>query len=95
MLFLKDHAFVIGKAAGIADTTIMGFFPTTLFVRVFGIMFFFAIAQANGAIELLAKKMIAKFGANARLRQFSNSVIGNSFLFSFFHYYNNIVYLSI
>ena len=53
-------AFVIGKAAGIADTTIMGFFPTTLFVRVFGIMFFFAIAQANGAIELLAKKMIAK-----------------------------------
>lgn len=25
-------AFVIGKAAGIADTTIMGFFPTTLFV---------------------------------------------------------------
>ena len=34
----------------------MGYFPTTLFVRVFGIMFFFAIAQANGAIELLARK---------------------------------------
>ena len=43
-------AFLVGKAAGIADTTIMGFFPTTLFVRVFGIIFFFAIAQANGAI---------------------------------------------
>ena len=69
-------AFVIGKAAGIADTTIMGFFPTTLFVRVFGIMFFFAIAQANGAIELLAKKMIAKFGANARLMPFVLFYVG-------------------
>jgi len=60
-------AFVIGKFAGIADTKIMGFFPTTLFVRVFGVMFFFAIAQANGAIELLAKKMIAKTGRNVKL----------------------------
>ena len=64
------------RAAGIADTTIMGFFPTTLFVRVFGIMFFFAIAQANGAIELLAKKMIAKFGANARLMPFVLFYVG-------------------
>lgn len=62
--------FIIGKFAGIADTKIMGFFPTTLFVRVFGIIFFFAIAQANGAIELLAKKMIAKTGRNARLMPF-------------------------
>ena len=67
---------MIGKAAGIADTTIMGFFPTTLFVRVFGIMFFFAIAQANGAIELLAKKMIAKTGRNARLMPFVLFYVG-------------------
>lgn len=63
-------AFVLGKCAGLADTKIMGFFPTTLFVRVFGIIFFFAIAQANGAIELLAKKMISKTGRNAKLMPF-------------------------
>lgn len=69
-------AFLIGKAAGIADTKIMGFFPTTLFVRVFGIMFFFAIAQANGAIELLAKKMIAKTGRNTKFMPFVLFYVG-------------------
>ena len=68
--------FIIGKAAGIADTTLMGFFPTTLFVRVFGVLFFFAIAQANGAIELLAKKMIAKTGRNTRLMPFVLFYVG-------------------
>ncbi|SFO98492.1 transporter, UIT1 family [Oscillibacter sp. PC13] len=63
-------AFFLGKAAGLKDVAIMGFFPTTLFVRVFGILFFFAIAQANGAIELLAKKIIAKTGKNAKLMPF-------------------------
>ena len=69
-------AFLIGKAAGITDTTIMGFFPTTLFVRVFGVLFFFAIAQANGAIELLAKKMIARTGRNTRLMPFVLFYVG-------------------
>lgn len=63
-------AYLIGKFAGVKDTAIMGYFPTTMFVRVFGIMFFFAIAQANGAIELLAKKMISKVGRNAKLMPF-------------------------
>ena len=53
-------AFILGKIAGVKEVAIMGYFPTTLFVRVFGIMFFFAIAQANGAIELLARKMMPK-----------------------------------
>ena len=60
-------AFILGKIAGVKEVAIMGYFPTTLFVRVFGIMFFFAIAQANGAIELLARKMIAKTGRNTKL----------------------------
>lgn len=63
-------AYILGKIAGIADTKIMGFFPTTMFVRLFGIMFFFAIAQVNGAVELLAKKMISKTGSNAKLMPF-------------------------
>ena len=36
-------AFFLGKAAGLKDVAIMGFFPTTLFVRVFGILFFFPV----------------------------------------------------
>lgn len=32
-------AYLIGKFAGVKDTAIMGYFPTTMFVRVFGIMF--------------------------------------------------------
>ncbi|WP_418484663.1 SLC13 family permease [Dysosmobacter sp.] len=69
-------AFILGKIAGVKEVAIMGYFPTTLFVRVFGIMFFFAIAQANGAIELLARKMIAKTGRNTKLMPFFIFYVG-------------------
>lgn len=69
-------AYLLGKWVGMKDTAIYGLFPTTMFVRVFGIMFFFAIAQANGAIELLAKKMVKKGGANAKLMPFVLFYIG-------------------
>ncbi|TQI66656.1 SLC13 family permease [Clostridium sp. KNHs216] len=69
-------AFIVGKMAGIKETEIMGFFPTALFVRVFGIMFFFAITQVNGSIELLAKKLLAKVGKNAKLIPFFLFYVG-------------------
>lgn len=69
-------AYVVGKMAGIPDTKIMTFFPTTLFVRVFGIMLFFGIAQANGSLELLAKKMMTKTGKNAKLLPFFIFYVG-------------------
>lgn len=69
-------AYVVGKMAGIPDTKIMSFFPTTLFVRVFGIMLFFGIAQANGSLELLAKKMMTKTGKNAKLLPFFIFYVG-------------------
>lgn len=69
-------AYIIGKWAGLKDTAIYAFFPTTMFVRVFGIMFFFAIAQANGAIELLAKKLVSKMGSNAKLMPFFLFYVG-------------------
>ena len=62
--------FIIGRIAGIADAKLMGFFPTTLFVRVFGIMLFFGIAQSNGSLELLAKKIVNRTGRNAKLLPF-------------------------
>lgn len=63
-------AYFIGRIAGIPDVEIMKFFPTTLFVRLFGIMLFFGIARANGSLELLAKKMLKKTGKNIKLLPF-------------------------
>lgn len=68
--------YVLGKAAGIADIKIMGFFPTTLFVRLFGIMLFFAITQCNGTIEVLAKKMLSKTGNSLKIMPFFIFYIG-------------------
>lgn len=68
--------YIIGRIAGIPDAKLMGFFPTTLFVRVFGIMLFFGIAQANGSLELLAKKMMNKTGRNAKLLPFFIFFVG-------------------
>ena len=69
-------AYRVGKMAGMPDVKLMGFFPTTLFVRVFGIMLFFGIAQANGSLELLAKKMMTKTGKNAKLLPFFIFYVG-------------------
>ncbi|EGO64358.1 SLC13 family permease [Acetonema longum] len=69
-------AYLVGRMAGIPDAKLMGFFPTTLFVRVFGIMLFFGIAQANGSLELLAKKMMTKTGKNAKLLPFFIFYVG-------------------
>ena len=69
-------SYVIGRAAGISEVAIMGFFPTTLFVRVFGIMLFFGIAQSNGSLELLAKKLLTKTGSNIKLLPFYIFYVG-------------------
>ncbi|SFO98554.1 transporter, UIT1 family [Oscillibacter sp. PC13] len=60
-------AFLLGKLSGMDDAAIISHFPAAMFLRICGIMFFFAIFQANGAIELLAKKLLSKIGRSARL----------------------------
>ena len=69
-------AYLVGTMAGISDVKLLNLFPTTLFVRVFGIMLFFGIAQANGSLELLAKKMMNKTGKNAKLLPFYIFYVG-------------------
>lgn len=69
-------SFFLGKFAGISDTQIMNFFPTSLFVRVFGIMLFFGIAQSNGSLEMLAKKLLSKTGSNVKLLPFYVFYVG-------------------
>lgn len=58
--------YIIGRVNNLTDVAIMEFFPTTLFLRVFGIMLFFGIGQANGSLELLAKKMIKRTTRNVK-----------------------------
>ena len=62
--------YIIGRAGEYSDVEIFGFFPTILFVRIFGIMLFFGIAQANGSLELLAKKMLKRSTRNVKLLPF-------------------------
>ncbi len=63
-------AWVLGTITGIKQIEIFSFFPTTLFVRLFGILFFFSISQINGTIEILAKKILSKTGRNIKLMPF-------------------------
>lgn len=63
-------AWILGRVTGLTDVKIFGFFPTTLFVRLFGILFFFSISQINGTIEILAKKILSKTGRNVKLMPF-------------------------
>ncbi|SHI55405.1 Na+/H+ antiporter NhaD [Dethiosulfatibacter aminovorans DSM 17477] len=66
-LLALAFAYFIGRFEGLKDVEIMKLFPTTLFVRVFCIMLFFGIAQSNGSLELLAKKMLKKTTRNVKL----------------------------
>ncbi|NLJ78503.1 MAG: hypothetical protein GX329_04000 [Tissierellia bacterium] len=68
--------YIIGRIGGFTDVEIMAFFPTTLFVRVFGIMLFFGTVQANGAMELLARKLLSKTDSNIKLLPFYIFFIG-------------------
>lgn len=69
-------AFILGKVAGYTDLEIMKLFPATLFLRLFGIMFFFSISQVNGTIEVLAKKMLQKTGKAIKIMPFFIFYIG-------------------
>lgn len=69
-------AFFLGKFTGSTDAEIMKYFPTVLFVRLFCILFFFAIPQASGAIELLARKMVVRFKCNQKLMPFVLYFVG-------------------
>lgn len=69
-------ALMIGRLAGFTDTVIMGYFPSDLFIRLLCILFFFAIPQSNGAIELLARKMVSRFKCGQKLMPFVLYLIG-------------------
>lgn len=55
-------AMVVGMLVGMPQKEIVAGFNTSLFVVLLGSMFLFSIAQLNGTMDLLAKKLVALSG---------------------------------
>ena len=64
-------ALVLSRIAGTGDSSVIKGFSSSLFVTLFGISFLFAIAQENGTLELLAKKVVALCGNRQALMPFA------------------------
>lgn len=60
-------AFILGTVGGMDGTEIINGFGTSLFIMLLGVMFLFGVAQVNGTIELLAKKILAVTGRKSNL----------------------------
>ena len=60
-------ALILGKMAGIKDGAILASFSTSLFLRLLGVMLLFSIAQSNGTIERITKKVASFFGMAVKL----------------------------
>lgn len=60
-------AYIVGKMAGLTDAKIFSGFPSSLFLLIFGVMFLFGIAQDNGSLSLLVKKVLRLTGKQAWL----------------------------
>ena len=69
-------AFVLGLVMNIPDSIIIAGFGTSLFIMLFGVMFMFGVAQVNGTIELLAKKIVFFTGRKANLIPLSLYFVG-------------------
>lgn len=53
-------ALLLALFGGLTTSDIIAGFPTSLFLNLFGMFFFFSIAQANGSLDLLSKKVFQK-----------------------------------
>ena len=52
-------SLILARIAGISDKKVIGYFNSSLFIMLLGIMFLFCIAQNNRTLELLARKAIS------------------------------------
>lgn len=58
-LFGLAFAFLFGCfLAGMSPGKVMGMWPTKLFFQMFTVTFFYAFAQQNGTLELIARKLV-------------------------------------
>ena len=60
-------ALGLGRLAGISDKEIISGFNYSLFVMLLGVTYLFSLAQLNGCLDLLAKKVVALAGKRTYL----------------------------
>ncbi len=60
-------ALVLGRMAGISDKEIISGFNSSLFIMLLGVSYLFSLAQINGCLDLLAKKVVALAGERTYL----------------------------
>lgn len=69
-------AMILGLIFGIDTKEILSGFSSSLFIQMVGITYLFAIVQENGALELLAKKLVGLVGKRKALIPFVMYVLG-------------------
>ena len=60
-------ALILARLGGISDKELLGMFDSKMFLMLFGVMYLFCIAQENGTLELLAKKILRLCGGRSKL----------------------------
>lgn len=60
-------SFILGQIGNVPTRTILGGFPSSLFLTLLGTMFFFSLLQENNTLELLSKKMVSLVGSKTFL----------------------------
>ena len=60
-------SLVLARIAGISDKALLGMFDSKMFIMLLGVMYIFCIAQENGTLELLAKKILRLCAGKTKL----------------------------
>jgi len=60
-------ALILGRLGGIADKQLLGMFDSKMFIMLLGVMYIFCIAQENGTLEKLAKKILRLCAGKTKL----------------------------
>ena len=66
-LLAIGFALVLGRMSGMPDKEIINGFNYSLFMILLGVTYLFSLAQLNGSLELLAKKVVALQGKRTAL----------------------------
>ncbi len=51
-------SLILARITGISEKALLGMFDSKMFIMLLGVMYIFCIAQENGTLELLAKKIL-------------------------------------
>ncbi len=60
-------SLILARIAGVSDKTVIGYFNSSMFIMLLGIMFLFCIAQNNRTLEILARGAIRLCGGRVKL----------------------------